>query len=121
MGKIILKFILASLLIMPLSAAAAPPVRSKDSPYKIKNMAKLYVKAELEKSSMASKQQILKSLSEKGATNFKKDEYLPDPYRGNIKIDGQMVDATSKHCVILKYKYDGQDYETGSCKSPFEK
>ena len=84
-------------------------------------MAKLYVKTVLERGSNASKQKILQSMMEKGASNFQLKEYTPNPQRGEIKIDGQMVDSKNKSCVIIKYKYNGNDYETGACKSPFEK
>lgn len=110
--------ILSLMIIIALSTVAASAATSSNNYLKIKNMGKLYVKAELEGSSYASKQQILKSMAEAGASNFKIHEYTPCPYRGKIKIDGKMVDGTNKRCFILGYKYNGKDYETGTCQTP---
>ena len=118
--KIIIVLTVLLFYIIPISLNAATNSYSNDH-IKLKSMAKLYVKTVLERGSNASKQKILQSMMEKGASNFQLKEYTPNPQRGEIKIDGQMVDSKNKSCVIIKYKYNGNDYETGACKSPFEK
>ncbi len=118
--KIIIVLTVLLFSIIPISSNAATNSYSNDH-IKLKSMAKLYVKTVLERGSNASKQKILQSMMEKGASNFQLKEYTPNPQRGEIKIDGQMVDSKNKSCVIIKYKYNGNDYETGACKSPFEK
>lgn len=118
--KIIIVLTVLLFSIIPISSKAATNSYSNNH-IKLKSMAKLYVKTVLERGSNASKQKILQSMMEKGASNFQLKEYTPNPQRGEIKIDGQMVDSKNKSCVIIKYKYNGNDYETGACKSPFEK
>ncbi len=101
-----------------LGATTVNAATQQNNYLKLKNMAKLYVQAVLEGSSYASKQQILRSMAEAGASEFKTHEYTPCPNRGKIKIDGKMVDGTNKHCLIMEYKYNGKTYETGTCKTP---
>lgn len=106
------------LMLMAFCTTTANAAQAPNNYLKLKNMAKLYVKAELEGSTYAAKQQILRSMADAGASDFKTHEYTPCPNRGKIKIDGKMVDGTNKRCIIMKYKYNNKDYETGSCKTP---
>ncbi len=114
----LISVLLFSMVMLPSNAATK---EYSNDHIKLKSMAKLYVKTILEGGSNASKQKILQSMMEKGASNFQLKEYTPSPQREEIKIDGQVVDSKNKSCVVIKYKYNGNDYETGACKSPFEK
>lgn len=116
--NIIISFPVICLMLMLISTAATKASTSQNDSLKVKNMGKLYVQAVLEGSSLASQQQILQSMAESGAKDFKTHEYTPSPIRGKIKIDGKMVDGTNKQCLIMEYKYNGKTYETGACKTP---
>lgn len=87
---------------------------------KVKKYAKRFVKAKVNKDNQKAHDELAKFFEYGGKSN-KIKIYSPCPCRGEIKINGKMVNAKLRRCVIFDYQYNDKNYEVGKCGKPIRK